>query len=148
MPGRSTSRAASPMHRLLGLTLVMTPLLVGCTPKAARVEFARRLPSSEPRVFLVAAQQKERIAESLQEAGFELADDLLDAPYLLRVTLGNEKDFRACGTLSNVKYSLRHEGRSVVDLTAAGWSGTCKPNVFDEMSERLIRRFESSGGRT
>ena len=98
------------------------------------------------RLFLVAAQQKEEIAASLTAVGFELVDNLLNAPYFLRVTLGNEQGFRSCGTLQKVKYSLRSNGEEVLLVANEGWSGSCEPNVFDLASHDLASAFESSCG--
>lgn len=132
--------------RRLGL-LALGLLAVSCGPKAARIEFERPLPSREARVFLVAPAQKERIARSLREAGFELAPDILDVPYLLRVTVGVRQDLKPCGELTNVKYSLRHQSLDVVEISAKGWTGDCEPNVFDEMSRELMHVFTSGGAR-
>jgi hypothetical protein len=98
----------------------------------------------EPAVYLVAARQKARIAESLRRAGIRVADDILDSPALLRVTVGNEKSFRSCGTRNNVKYALRIGGATGVELKKAGWTGTCEPNVFDDLSAQLAHALRAT----
>lgn len=120
-------------------------LLCACTPQPSRVTYEALLPETRDRqLFLVATRQKERVRHSLEKAGFEMVEDPLEAPFYLRVTLGNEKGFRDCGTLNNVKYALRYEGIPILDLGAAGWTGTCEPNVFDEMSGQLMRRLDGA----
>jgi hypothetical protein len=92
-----------------------------------------------PSVYLVAARQKARIAESLRRVGLHVVDDILESPALLRVTVGNEKGFRSCGTRNNVKYALHIGGAPALELKEDGWTGTCEPNVFDELSAQLAR---------
>jgi hypothetical protein len=95
-------------------------------------------------VFLTAARQKARISESLRHAGIQVVDDILDSPALLRATVGNEKGVRRCGTRNNVKYALRIGNDQLLELTAAGWTGTCEPNVFDELSAKLARALSDT----
>ena len=115
-------------------------------PGAASPEDDRSAAAGDPlpTVYLVAARQKPRIADSLRSARVRVADDVLDAPMLLRVTVGDEKGFRDCGTRNNVKYSLRVGGAEILGLAAVGWTGTCEPNVFDELSARLARALSTS----
>jgi hypothetical protein len=125
----------------VGLAAIL--VLVGCGPKSPEVRVFGLLPhTTESTLFLVAARQKEWIAKSLRSARFELADDPLDAALFLRVTVGNEKSFRQCGTRNNVKYALRSNRRTVLEVKASGWTGSCEPNVFDDMSRRLRRELE------
>ena len=145
MRGRSRPNAPRRLGVAVGAWLVLS-ILPGCTTKATRAIYERPLPSTEDeRIFLVATRQKERIERSLGAAGFALTDDPLATKLFLRVTLGNEKGFRECGTLNNVKFALRHTEQPVLELVAAGWTGTCEPNVLDDMSHELMRRFAASG---
>ena len=67
----------------------------GCGPSPAELHFEGALASHpEARLVLVATKQKERIRASLLEAGLRLSDEMLDADFYLRVTVGNEKAFR------------------------------------------------------
>lgn len=91
----------------------------------------------------MAPRQKPRIAEALTEAGFGIAMDLLETPLFLRVTVGNEKGFRSCGTRNNVKFALRREGNTVLEFTEAGWTGSCEPNVFDMLAKRLASEIQN-----
>jgi hypothetical protein len=123
----------------------------GCTGAASEAAkphpMAVRLPVALDRVdrtvFVVAARQKPRIVESLAAAGITVSTDLLAAGFMLRVTVGADQGFAGCGTRNNVKYSLRHEDVAVLDLVDKGWTGTCRPNVFDAMSQRLALSLES-----
>ena len=122
-------------------------MALACTTGApAETAMASFRGSTDRRLFLVAAQQKEEIAASLDAAGFEIVDNLLKAAYFLRVTLGNEQGFRSCGTLQKVKYSLRSEDREVLMITTKGWTGSCQPNVFDLASRDLAAAFDGSRG--
>ncbi len=117
-------------------------LAAGCVSDGTTVSDEPDLSlDSSRRVFLVAAREKPRIRDSLTQVGFEVVADLLDAPYLLRVTLGVKKGRRDCGVLSNVKYALRENGETILELKGAGWTGSCEPNVFDAMSLELRELF-------
>jgi hypothetical protein len=126
----------------LAITLAMTIACVSNAPPRRTAGSTEHL--TDCRLFLVAAQQKAEISASLRSVGFQLADDLLDAPYFLRVTLGNEQGSRSCGALQNVKYSLRRDGIEVLSIAGKGWSGSCQPNVFDLASRELAAAFEGS----
>jgi hypothetical protein len=76
---------------------------------------------------------------ALRRAGIVVVDDLLESSHQLRVTLGVDKSFRDCGTLNNVKYAMRLQRRTLLELAGRGWTGECQPNVFDEMSRELAR---------
>lgn len=122
-------------------------LLMGCGPTAPVLDVLEPLPAgAPPRMRVTAAQQKERIVAALHAAGVQVSDG--DAPYLLRVTLGVDQGRRECGTLNNVRYALRREGRTLLEITAKGWTGTCLPNVFDDASRLLQRHLldTSTGG--
>jgi hypothetical protein len=88
-------------------------------------------------VFVMAGQQKERIAESLTAAGFIVGSDLLAAPHVLRVNIGISQGWDDCGNRSNVKYAYQRADWRPLRLSEKGWTGTCSPNVFDALSQRL-----------
>ena len=90
-------------------------------------------------LYLIAAKQKVEIAAALERAGVKLTDDLLDSGAVLRVTLGVQKSVKACGAASNVKYAVRRDGETLLELRGSGWTGTCEPLVFDEMSALLAK---------
>lgn len=97
-------------------------------------------------VFLVAARQKARVRQALEQVGITVVSDLLESRRMLRVTIGNEKGFRACGTRNNVKFSLREDGTELLLLSGAGWTGECEPSVLDELASRLARELGASEG--
>lgn len=130
-----------PRGHLGCIVLLLGIALGGCTPTAPEVRVLVPLPRrGEAAVYLTAARQREEIARALRDAGFQLAEHVDDAPYYLRVTIGTDQGSQACGTLNNVRYDLRWQGRSAVVAEAKGWTGRCEPNVFDAVSRELRRR--------
>jgi hypothetical protein len=97
------------------------------------------------KIFLTASQQKEAIAKSLVEEGFVLTDRMSEADYLLRVTVGVRRGWKDCGTKNNVKFSLRRDKRTVVEVVVQGWTGSCEPSAFREASQQLRERLRSGG---
>jgi hypothetical protein len=126
----------------LALAVGMGVLVGGCSATAPEVMVRAPLGRGmDPPITVVAAQQKGRIVESLRAAGFVIADGAQDDPYLLRATLGVDQRSQACGTMNNVRYDLRHQQRTLITAEAKGWTGSCAPNVFDELSRALRRRM-------
>ena len=104
---------------------------------------AAALHTTNRTIFVVATRQKARIIESLEAVGIKVSQDLAEAGFMLRVTVGTDQGWRDCGTRNNVKYSLRREGVAVVELAEKGWTGTCTPNVFDVLSRQLAEVLAS-----
>jgi hypothetical protein len=92
-------------------------------------------------IFVVAARQKPRIIRSLVAAGFDVRPNLLEAHGFLRVTVGSNQGWRSCGTRNNVKFSLKREGKPLLEFVEKGWTGTCEPSVFDAMSAWLMQEI-------
>ena len=116
-------------------------LLFGCTsPVPATV--TRRPPTPlEPNavIFLQATAQSGRIAESLRSAGLRPTDQSSDADYILDVRVGRQRRSTARGGVSNVAYILSSAaGRRVMTIKGRGLTGSCSPNVFDDMSQKLV----------
>jgi hypothetical protein len=131
---------ASPSIGTVVLLLVIA--VAGCGPTATAVRVLGPLPLGADRaIFVTAARQKKEIVRALRGAGFDVADRVADGSSLLRVTLGVEQGSRPCGTLNNVRYQLRVQGRDVIVAEAKGWTGSCEPNVFDEVSREIKRRM-------
>ena len=99
---------------------------------------------AEPSFYVTAAKQKPAVVDALRRAGIVVGDDLLESSHQLRVTLGVDKSFRDCGTLNNVKYTIRLQGRTLLEFAGRGWTGECQPNVFDEMSLELARAIRTA----
>lgn len=126
-----------------GLAALALAVVAACTSDV-RVSGALPLePEPRPAVFLVATRHKAAIASSLERAGFRLADDLLEAPYYLRVTVGVDRFPSSCGSVANVKYELSRDGTVLRTLSAAGWTGSCEENVFRALSRSLMNEFRS-----
>jgi len=127
-----------------GLTFlfVVAVLVGGCTTHAPEVDVRTPLPKgTDPLIYVTSARQKERVIGALNAAGFHLVDAPADGVYLLRVTVGIEQGSRPCGTLNNVRLSLRRQEKSIVEAEAKGWTGSCQPNVFDDVSRALRARI-------
>ena len=131
------------MRLALAALALFATCLSGCASEGIRITQYSPFPADrDPVLFVVAPRQKPRILASLRDAGFHVAGDVLEAPYFLRVTVGVDKRRRGCGRLANVKYELRRADRDILELAAAGWTGSCPDNVFDAMSRRLMSAFE------
>lgn len=111
----------------------------------------------DPLIYVSAQHDRERVAESLERAGLRLTTGP-DAKYVLLVDTGSQKGTRGCGKLRNVRYEVRVVpepsgrgafsplaltvgDRSALEIKARGWTGSCEPSVYDEMSDFLAREF-------
>jgi hypothetical protein len=82
-----------------------------------------------------------RVAESLRTAGVQLTESLSEADYTLNVKVGRGRGSNSCGGTSNVAYILDGGRRHLMVIKARGLTGTCIPNVFDDMSYKLATFF-------
>lgn len=121
---------------VIALQLVLLP---GCTtPVPATVTRAPTSPlKSNPRIFLEAAVQRQRIADALHDAGLRTAESFNDFDYTLEVRMGRNRWSTTCGGVSNVAYLPKSSGRYVLVIKGRGLTGSCSPNVFDDMSQML-----------
>ena len=124
------------------LALVLTLPACGTVPPTLTKQGALVL-EAEPSFYVTAAKQKPAVVGALRKAGIVVVDDLLESSHQLRVTLGIDKSFRGCGTLNNVKYAIRLQRRTLLELAGRGWTGECEPNVFDEMSLELAQTIRA-----
>lgn len=126
-----------------GSCLILLGIIVAsCEATAPEVRVIEPLPQgTDPAIYVTAARHKEEIVRSLRAVGFRIADEPVESQYLLRVTVGIDQNTQACGTLNNVRYALRTEGRTLVEAVAKGWTGTCEPNVFNVVSRELRGRI-------
>ena len=90
-------------------------------------------------IYVTAARQKDTIKQALHNAGFHIVDRLENSTHLMRVTIGADQNTEPCGTLNNVRFQLRIEQRNIAEATAKGWTGSCQPNVFDEVSQTMAK---------
>jgi hypothetical protein len=117
----------------------------GCTsPVPPTVTRTPRAPlEANPAVFLQASVQRPRVAESLRNAGVRLAESFAEADYILNVNVGRRRQTQACGGSSNIAYILDGRGRHLMVIKGRGLTGTCTPNIFDDMSQKLASYFGS-----
>ena len=120
-------------------------LAAGCTsPVPPTVTRSPMAPlKANPTIFLQATVQKPRIAESLRQAGVRLAPSFGEADYILNVKVGRRRRTQACGGTSNVAYILDGTAGHLMVIKGRGLTGTCTPNVFDDMSRKLASYFGS-----
>ena len=126
--------------RVLGLLVVLQfAFLSGCssTVPATVTMGPGVLLEPNPTIFPNAPVQRKRIAQSLRDAGLTLTDQVEDADYALDVRVGRHRSKAACGGLSNVAYLLTRAGSRVMAIKGRGRTGSCTPNVFDDMSQKL-----------
>ncbi len=122
--------------------LLLSIFLAGCSPIAPEVRIFETLPRSiDTPIYVTAARQKGEIIRALRDAGFHIVDHMEDSLRLMRVTIGADQGSQPCGTLNNVRYQLRFEGRNVAEASAKGWTGSCQPNIFNEVSREMRRRL-------
>ena len=141
-PRRIEPRSLIRMPTYVGVLILLLRVLAGCGPTAPEVRVLGPVPQAVDRaIFVTASRQKERVVRAMRGAGFEIVDRIQNASALLRVTVGVEQGSRPCGTLNNVRYALRVQGRTVIVAEAKGWTGSCEPNVFDEVSQEIKHRM-------
>jgi hypothetical protein len=88
--------------------------------------------------YVTANSQRPRIIEALRAAGLKTTDQVNGGTYTLIAKVGNKRGSSApCGTTNNVVYDLRSDAGRVLVIKGRGQTGTCKPNVFDDMSQKL-----------
>jgi len=129
--------------RSILLALVLSLTACGTVPPTQTTQSVLVL-EAEPSFYVTAAVQKPAIVAALRRAEIIVVDDLLESSHQLRVTLGIDKSFRDCGTLNNLKYTVRLQRRTVLEFAGRGWTGDCQPNAFDEMSRELARVVRAS----
>jgi hypothetical protein len=98
---------------------------------------------ANPAVFLQARVQRPRVAESLRNAGVRLAESFAEADYILTTNVGRRRQTQVCGGSSNIAYILDGRGRHLMVIKGRGLTGTCTPNIFDDMSQELASYFGS-----
>jgi hypothetical protein len=96
---------------------------------------------ANPSIFVQATVQRPRIEESLRQAGVRLADSYGDADYILNVNVGRRRGNQTCGGSSNVAYILDGKTGHLMVIKGRGMTGTCTPNIFVDMSQKLVTYF-------
>ena len=115
----------------------------GCTspvpPTVTRAPVMALKPS--PSIFVQATAQRPRIEESLRQAGVQVAESYAEADYILNVNVGRRRGNLACGGTSNVAYILDGRAGHLLVMKGRGLTGTCTPNIFVDMSHKLVTYF-------
>ena len=128
----------------LAITIALQVVLAsGCvSPVRPTVTRPPTIPLKEdPAIYLQAIGHKARVAESLRDAGVRLTESDSEADYTLNVNVGKVRGRRDCGNVSNIDYILYSNGRRLMVIEGRGLMGTCVPNVFDRMSQKLATYF-------
>ena len=88
-------------------------------------------------LYVTANRQRPRVVQALRSAGLKTTDQMQSGTYTLVVKVGKSRGSQPCGTTNNVVYDLRSAGGRVLVIKGRGQTGTCKPNVLDDMSKKL-----------
>ena len=91
-------------------------------------------------ILLMATRQNGRIAQSLKDAGLKIVVKRSESEYALQVKVGSSRATSECGSINNVVYLLNVEGERIVVIKGRGKTGTCTPNIFDDMSRKLAEQ--------
>jgi hypothetical protein len=127
---------------VLCLILLLSLAPACSTPVPATVTQQPYGPLTENSVFFVIAQrQRARILHSLDDAGLRWTDTWKGADYTLTVDVGSSRGSgKSCGgTVNNVIYTVGGSGARIMVIKGRGLTGTCTPNVFDDMSRKLAQ---------
>jgi hypothetical protein len=100
----------------------------------------------EPRIFVTASSQLERTKESMTKNRFTLVGSEREANYLLQVDIGSPRDPLDCGATNEVTYTLSAGPERVLVIKGRGKTGSCEPNVLDDMSLHLRSVFQYAAG--
>jgi len=123
---------------ILCLSLLVLPLGVisACATRVPATITRTSLVPIQPgtRIYVIAQSQSQRIVKSLVDAGSEVSDRWTGEGYSLTVSIGSSRARRSCGTVNNISYVLNGDGQRLMVLKGRGATGSCEPNVFDDMS--------------
>ena len=128
----------------LAITIALQVVLAsGCvSPVPPTVTRAPTIPLKEnPTIYLQVIGHKIRVAKSLRNVGVRLTESNSEADYTLNVNVGKVRGRRDCGNVSNVDYILYSNDRLLMVIEGRGLMGTCVPNVFDKLSQKLATYF-------
>jgi hypothetical protein len=128
----------------LAITIALQVVIVsGCvSPVPPTVTRPPTIPLKEnPTIYLQVIGHKNRVAKSLRDVGVHLTELDSETDYTLNVNVGKVRGRRDCGNVSNVDYMLYSDGRLLMVIEGRGLMGTCVPNIFDGMSQKLASYF-------
>ena len=126
----------------LGLLLMLALSSACSTAVPATVTWGPQPPiSGEPRITLTSSPRNDRVAQSIKDAGLQIATSGSRTDYFLQVNVGRSRGSRDCGTVNNVAYILNGTAGRVLVLKGRGPTGSCSPNIFDDMRRLLGSHF-------
>jgi hypothetical protein len=97
--------------------------------------------TGKPVISLAARERYARIEQSLRDASLDPTGQWDSTSYGLEVRVGRTRSSKSCGTTNNVVYNLSKGGQRVLVIKGRGMTGSCNPNVFDDMSQKLATYF-------
>ena len=123
----------------LSLLVVPLALMSACSSHVpATVTVSPQIPIKKgSTIFVLAQVQRERIVKSLVDAGLEVSDQWTGDGYSLTVQVGSSRGRQECGGTHNVAYTLSGAGQRLMVIKGRGRTGSCNPNIFDDMSRKL-----------
>jgi hypothetical protein len=126
----------------LGLLLMLALTSACSTAVPATVTWGpNAVLSAQSTIMFNSNAQDLRIAESIKNAGLRLATGGAPPDYMLQVQVGSSRSSSDCGTVNNVAYILNSSAGRILVLKGRGPTGSCSPNIFDDMSQLLARQF-------
>jgi len=131
--------------KFLALFLLVLPAACTSTVPATVTRGPPGPVMTNPRIFVSASNQSVRIVRSLRDAGFTVKEGFRDVDYTLEVRIGDSRARRECGSVNNVIYILNQSGQQFMIIKGRGLTGSCSPNVFDDMSRKLASYYLDSG---
>ena len=129
-------------YTILVLGLLST---LGCaTPVQPHITYGEAMPLDRDRpFFVVAPKQEKRVVEALKKANLKTTESYENSVYYLSVEVGRRRDVKSCGTVNNVRYEIKYMGEAIMKIRGRGKTGTCTPNIFDEMTHLIEKHMKS-----
>ena len=93
--------------------------------------------------FVVSPEQGKRVVEALSKADFKTAESYENSVYYLSVKIGQRRSVQSCGTVNNVRFEIKYMGEHIMTMRGRGATGTCTPNIFDEMTQLMKEHTKS-----
>ena len=125
------------------LVLIFSITVMACSNVPPKITTPAMEPIDVSKPFYVVAErQKSEIEKALEKAGIKVSDSAFDAEYHLRVQVGTSRRTLDCGSVNNVIYAVMHRGIEVLGMKGRGPTGSCEPNIFDQMTQAIVARSQ------
>jgi len=123
------------------LVLFFSVMLMACSNIPPKITMPAMAPIDVSEAFYVVAErQKPEIEKALKKEGIKVAARAFDAGYQLRVRVGTNRRTLDCGSVNSVTYQLMKGGAEVLGMKGRGPTGSCDPNIFDQMTQAIVAR--------